>query len=102
MPDWSNSHRQGASGQLSEIAEAYTDDAFRNTHFLESVSKVNPFDANYYSSSTRSRLARRQFSKEMNETHRNAEAAINKYVDQYPLEEEHRQDVSSSEKPQSF
>lgn len=66
MPDWSCSYRQGGnSGQLSEIAEAHSDDAFRGNTLVDIRNKANPFEANYYSSSTRSRLARRQISKEI-------------------------------------
>lgn len=66
MPDWSWSYRQGGnSGQLSEIAEAHSDDAFRGNTLADIRNKSNPFEANYYSSSTRSRLARRQISKEI-------------------------------------
>lgn len=102
MSDWSNSYRQGHSGQLSEIAEAHSDDAFRGTGFVETLNKPNPFEQNYYSSSTRSRLARRQISKELTESQRNAEAAINKFVDQYPVNEEARPDNSNITKTQSF
>ena len=86
MPDWSCSYRQANSGQLSEIAEAHSDDAFKGTTFVEVINKSNPFEMNYYSSSTRSRLARRQISKELTET-KNAEHVMNKFVDQYQINE---------------
>lgn len=65
MPYWSSSYRQGNSGQLSEIAEAHSDDAFRGTTLVEVINKSHPFDLNYYSSSTRSKLDRRHISKEL-------------------------------------
>lgn len=67
MPDWSCSYRQGNSGQLSEIAEAHSEDAFKGNTFADAINKLNPFEMNYYSASTRSRLARRQMSKELEE-----------------------------------
>lgn len=86
MPDWSCSYRQRNSGQLSEIAEAHSDDAFKT---------------NYYSASTRSRLARRQISKELSET-RQAELAMTKFVDQYQISEVTRPKIGAIEKTQSF
>ena len=60
MPDWSCSYRHGGhSGKLSEIAEAHSDDAFRGTSFVDAMNKLNPFEINYYFSSTRSRIRRK-------------------------------------------
>ena len=102
MPDWSCSYRQGNSGQLSEIAEANNDDVFQMTTFADAVTKSNPFEINYYSSSTRSRLARRQMSKEMSGRDMKAEASMHKYVDQYNINKNEPRKLSQLEKIQSY
>ena len=68
MPDWSCSYRQGHSGQLSEIAEAHSDDPFKGTTFVDAINKLNPFEMNYYFSSTRSRVRGRIQSKDFTES----------------------------------
>ncbi|CAI2366213.1 unnamed protein product [Moneuplotes crassus] len=96
ISDWSCSYRQGNSHQLSEIAEAHSDDPLKSSNFVDAVNKLTPLEMNNYFSSNRSRIAGRTKSKDLTESQINAEAAFSKFVDQYPIQEEGRPEGAST------
>lgn len=77
IPDWSSSNRQYNLAQFSEIAEAQSEDAVRDTNFAPAIGRGSGFDANYYSSSVHSRLDNQYNSKDRAENNSNYE-----YIDE--------------------